>query len=114
VIMAHCGTRSAPFEKSYIDNFVRLTKDYENCYGDTSALNLPMRWYAYDLLQDTIVRDKLIHGSDWPIIPLPPVFRLGFAKSAELMKDPNWMCRDISIKRELGFDHAYWKRAAKV
>ena len=114
VIMAHCGTRSAPFEKSYLDTFVRFAREYENCYGDSSALNLPFRWYAYNLLKDPIVRDKLIHGSDWPILPIPPVFRLGFAGTMELMKDLNWMRRDIAIKRALGFDDAYWARAARV
>jgi predicted TIM-barrel fold metal-dependent hydrolase len=114
VIMAHCGTRSSPFERTYQDTFARLARDYENCFGDTSALNLPTRWPAYDLLRDPIVRNKLIHGSDWPIIPIPPVFRLGFAESMELMHDRNWMRRDIAIKRELGFDDDYWHRAGKV
>ena len=114
VIAAHCGTRSKPGERDFVPQFVRLAEQYENCYGDTSALNLPMRWYAYDLLKDPIVREKLIHGSDWPIIPLPPVFRLGFAKSAELMKDPNWMRRDVLIKEKLDLDEAYWHRAATI
>ena len=114
VIMAHCGTRSSPFEKSYLDPFARLARDYENCFGDTSALNLPARWPAYDLLNDRVVRNKLIHGSDWPIIPLPPIFRLGIAESSHLMHDRNWLRRDIAIKRELGFDQAYWQRAAKL
>src|SRR4051812_39203566 len=114
VIMAHCGTRSSPFEKTYVDTFARLAKDYENCFGDTSALNLPARWHAYDLLKDRVVREKLVHGSDWPIIPIPPIFRLGFSGTTDLMRDSNWMRRDIAIKRELGFDDAYWERAAKV
>jgi uncharacterized protein len=114
VIMAHCGTRSSPFEKSYLDSFVRFAKEYENCFGDTAALNLPARWPAYDLLKDPIVRDKLVHGSDWPILPLPPVFRLGVGKTMELMEEQNWLRRDIEIKRELGFDEGYWRRAARV
>jgi len=114
VIMAHCGTRSALFEKSYLDTFARLAKDYENCFGDTAALNLPARWPAYDLLNDPTVRDKLIHGSDWPIVPLPPIFRIGVEETMELMKDRNWLRRDIAIKRELGLDEAYWQRAATL
>ncbi len=114
VIMAHCGTHSTPFETSYLDTFARLAKDYENCFGDTAALNLPLRSYAFDLLKDPIVRDKLVHGSDWPIVPIPPLFRMDFANFVELMHDANWMRRDVAIKRELGFDDAYWRRAANI
>jgi predicted TIM-barrel fold metal-dependent hydrolase len=114
VIMAHCGTHSSPFETTYVKTFARLAKDYENCFGDTSALNLPARWHAYDLLKDGIVREKLVHGSDWPIIPIPPLFRLGFAHTMELMQQRNWLRRDIAIKKEMGFDNAYWQRAGKI
>ena len=112
--MAHCGTHSTPFETSYLDTFARLAKDYEHCFGDTAALNLPLRSYAFDLLKDPIVRDKLVHGSDWPIVPIPPLFRMDFAEFVELMHDSNWMRRDIEIKRELGFDDAYWHCAASI
>jgi hypothetical protein len=30
------------------------------------------------------------------------------------MKEKNWMRRDVLIKQRLGFDEAYWQRAAKV
>jgi predicted TIM-barrel fold metal-dependent hydrolase len=114
VIMAHCGTKSTFTEPTYVQTFARLAKEYENCFGDTSALNLPARWHAYDLLKDPIVREKLVHGSDWPIMAIPPFFRLDLATSAELMMEKNWMKRDIEIKKALGFDDAYWQRAAKL
>jgi predicted TIM-barrel fold metal-dependent hydrolase len=116
VIMAHCGSRSAPFETDYTPTFVRMARDYEHCYGDTSALNVPSRWYVYDaVLKDDVVRNKLIHGSDWPIISLPPPLRVGFGASWSLMKDRNWLRRDVLIKQKMGvFNDAYWHRAAKV
>lgn len=114
VIMAHCGSRSQPFEKSYVKTFRRLAIQYEKCFGDTSALGLPTRWYALRLMHDPQVRDKLIHGSDWPIISIPPIHKLGIFSSASLMSDSNWMRRDIKIKQQLGFDEKYWHRAAKV
>lgn len=114
VIMAHCGTRSQPFETSYLESFVKLARDYEHCFGDTSALGMPMRWYAFDLLDDPVVRSKLVHGSDWPIIAVPPVRRLGLSASRDLLRDRNWMRRDVRIKQALSFDDAYWHRAAKV
>ena len=115
VIMAHCGTRSFPGETDYLDTFVRLARDHENCYGDTAALNLPMRSNAYPaILEDEVVRAKLVHGSDWPIIALPPISRMGTGACLELMNEANWMLRDILIKQRLGFDAAYWHRAARV
>lgn len=113
VIMAHCGTRDRRSSPDFVPSFVRLARRYENCYGDTAALNLPTRSYAYAaLLQNEIVRNKLVHGSDWPIIPVPPR-RIGWLNAARLLiGERNWLSRDIRIKERLGFDEAYWHRAA--
>jgi predicted TIM-barrel fold metal-dependent hydrolase len=115
IIAAHCGTKSKPFETDYHSNFIRLAKEYEHFYGDTSALNLPARWYAYRAaLNDEQVRRKLIHGSDWPIIPVPPPGRLGLGAAMELMTEMNWLQRDVRVKEMLGFDADYWNRATTI
>ena len=115
VIAAHCGTRSGPMETDYVEEFVRMAKEHERFYGDTSALNLPMRWHAYKaIFKEPAVMAKVIHGSDWPVIPIPPLFRLGFGETTELMHETNWIRRDVLIKKRLGFDEAYWARAGEV
>jgi predicted TIM-barrel fold metal-dependent hydrolase len=115
VIMAHCGTRSKPTETDYLPTFVRLAKEFEHCYGDTAALSLPTRSYAYEtILNDPYVSRKIVHGSDWPILPVPPGMKLRLADSIRLWGESNWLRRDILIKQKLGFDQAYWDRAAKV
>lgn len=115
VVMAHCGTRSAPGETDYLDTFMRLAREHENCFGDTAALSLPTRSHAYPaILGDPAVREKILHGSDWPIIALPPASRLPLHETVSLMCDGNWMRRDVRIKELLGFDDAYWHRAARV
>jgi uncharacterized protein len=115
VIAAHCGTRSFGKETDFAPAFVRLAHEYEHLYGDTAALNLPTRSYVYEtILNDQVVRAKLVHGSDWPILPVPPLSRLGWLRSAHLLGETNWLRRDIRIKEMLGFDEAYWHRAAKV
>jgi predicted TIM-barrel fold metal-dependent hydrolase len=115
VIMAHCGTRSSPRDTDYLPSFVRLANEYEHCYGDTAALNLPTRSYAYKtILDDATVREKIIHGSDWPILPVPPTSRVGFVATMKLWSDMNWLRRDVKIKQTLGFDDAYWHRGARV
>jgi uncharacterized protein len=114
VIAAHCGTRSTFTEPDYLHQFVRLAKDHEHFYGDTAALSLPTRWHAYrKVLNDDAVRQKLVHGSDWPVICFPH-WRLGLTTMARMMEEPNWMRRDVLIKQELGFDEAYWQRAGKI
>jgi predicted TIM-barrel fold metal-dependent hydrolase len=115
VIAAHCGSRSTPFERDYLAEFSRLLHRYENLYGDTAALCLPTRAHAFDtILKDPLVRSRVLHGSDWPVISLPSPTRLGISATIELMHEKNWMRRDVLIKRRLGFDQDYWHRAAKV
>ncbi|MGH7215492.1 MAG: amidohydrolase family protein [Tepidisphaeraceae bacterium] len=115
VIAAHCGTKSVPWDADFLPDFVRMAKDHEHFYGDTSALTLPTRAYALDtILRDETVRSKLVHGSDWPIISMPSPRRIGWAEAFELMRETNWIRRDVLIKQRLGFDDAYWRRAARV
>ena len=115
VIMAHCGTRSAFRDQDYLQIFMQMARDYEHCYGDTSALNLITRDYAYkSILKDPQVRAKLVHGSDWPICPFPPISHLGIVETIKLFRIRNWLRRDVAIKQRLGFEDAYWHRASKI
>jgi predicted TIM-barrel fold metal-dependent hydrolase len=115
VIAAHCGTRSAPGESCHVSQFMRMAHEYEHFYGDTAALNLPTRCYAYPrLLGDPVVRDKLVHGSDWPVVPIPHPMQVGWRNTLTLLGERNWLSRDIQIKEQLGFDDAYWRRAATL
>jgi uncharacterized protein len=115
VIAAHCGSRDRADHPDYTPTFIRLAHQYENLYGDTAALNLPTRSYAYDaLMKDPVVSAKLLHGSDWPVISIPP-WRIGWRQATRLMlTESNWMRRDLLIKQRLGFNEAYWHRAASV
>jgi predicted TIM-barrel fold metal-dependent hydrolase len=115
VIAAHCGTRMFPWEIDYVPNWSRMAREFEHFYGDTAALNVPSRWYAYDtILNDPALHKKLVHGSDWPIISIPPPVRLGSKITLELMLESNWMRRDVLIKQKLGFDGDFWHRAATL
>jgi uncharacterized protein len=116
VIMAHCGTRSFFGETCHVDSFMRMAREWEHCYGDTSALNLPTRAYGWRrLLEDDVVRAKLVHGSDWPILPLPPLRRTGVRGGVACLREANWMRRDALIKQHLGLvEDEYWTRAGKL
>lgn len=115
VIAAHCGTRSTFSEPDYSKAFVRLALEHERFYGDSSALNLPTRWHAYTpILEDERVRSKIIHGSDWPIIPVPHPVRLGVGRMFDLLDEPNWFRRDILIKRAIGLTDTDLARGGSV
>jgi predicted TIM-barrel fold metal-dependent hydrolase len=115
VIAAHCGTRLFPWEIDYLPNWSQLAKEFEHFYGDTAALNVPNRWYAYDVIvADPELRKKLVHGSDWPVVAIPPPIRLGAKLGIDLMRESNWMRRDVLIKQKLGFENDYWHRAGSL
>lgn len=115
VIMAHCGTRSFYGESCHVESFMRMAREWEHCYGDTSALNLPTRGYGWRLLlEDDVVREKLVHGSDWPILPLPSLRHTGWRSAISLMREKNWMKRDALVKQRIGLEGDYWTRAGKL
>jgi len=115
IIAAHCGTKSMPWNEDFLPNWAKLAREHEHFYGDTSALNLPTRSYAYKTVtKDPVLRSKLVHGSDWPIIPIPPASSIGLQESLKLWKEKNWMRRDVLIKEKLDLDEDYWRRAAKI
>lgn len=115
VIAAHCGSRLFPWEIDYLPNWARLAREFEHFYGDTAALNVPGRWYALEkVVAQPELTAKLVHGSDWPIPPLPPPHRIGWEASWNLVSDDNWLRRDVLIKRKLGLDEAYWRRGAAL
>ena len=115
VIAAHCGTRSAPNETDFFPHFARLAREFENCFGDTSALNFPTRWYGLErILEDPFLMTKVVHGSDWPIPAFPSPMQLPISLARRLMREKNWMRRDVLIKQKLGFDAEYWHRASRI
>ncbi len=116
VIMAHCGSRVLPWEVDYVPTFMQLAREYEHCYGDTSALNSMNRWYALQaVMKDPLVQQKLVHGSDWPIPSIAPPQYVGLGEAARMnLKEPNGLRRDVLIKQRLGLDDAYWSRASQI
>jgi predicted TIM-barrel fold metal-dependent hydrolase len=115
VIAAHCGTRSHPFGTDHLPIFLAMAREHEHFYGDTAALNVPNRSYAFKhLLADETVRKKLVHGSDWPI-PSLATLRAGPLRALKLLTtEGNWIRRDVLVKRAVGFDDAYFHRAGTL
>ena len=56
----------------------------------------------------------MVHGSDWPI-PSLATLRAGPLTALRLLAtEGNWMRRDVLVKRAVGFDDAYFRRAATL
>ncbi|GAC1517445.1 MAG: amidohydrolase family protein [Gemmatimonadaceae bacterium] len=115
VIAAHCGTARTPDGVDHLDDWMRMAQEHERFYGDTAALSMPGRWGAFArILGNATTRAKLIHGSDWPLPPMPNPLQLGWRGTAAALGVRNALRRDVLIKQHLGFDDAYWHRGATL
>jgi predicted TIM-barrel fold metal-dependent hydrolase len=77
VIGAHCGARLYLHERDRFPEWVALTRQYPNLYGDTSAFCVPTRAGPLRrLLSEPALQARLIYGSDFPAIPFPLSFLL--------------------------------------
>jgi len=115
VIAAHCGTRGGLVDPDYFAIFSAMTEEYPNLYGDTSALNLPLRSrHMQDCAREPLA-SCLVHGSDYPV----PVSGLGaFLRGFISWRDyrrcrklVNPLERDYRLKRALGFGSDHFTRA---
>ncbi len=107
VIAAHCGTKSAPFDRQYFHFFSEMVKRYPNLYGDNSAFTVPIRGnVALKCLEKPLV-DRMIHGSDYPV----PVFGhwpwmkrfVDWQTFRKWQHQPNPLERDYQLKRAMGY-----------
>lgn len=118
VIAAHCATKSGLFDPQYFHAFVELALKYPNLYGDNSAFNVPIRGsVARDCVKPPL-RDRMIHGSDFPVPVLGIWARLrGWIDHATWRKwerHPNVLERDYQLKRAVGFDDATFSRIGSL
>jgi uncharacterized protein len=107
VIAAHCATKSGLFDPEYFFDFARMTREYPNLYGDTSAFNVPMRGrHIPKCLEEPLV-ERMVHGSDVPV-PVHGHFAwlrgfLGWKAFRQWEKLPNVLERDYQFKVAMGF-----------
>ncbi len=108
VIAAHCGTRDLPWQRCGIQDWLTLCNEFPHLYGDTSALATPNRAYALRRLLQSQHRNRLIHGSDYPIPcgPFGPwLHRLLPTADARLIRRiANPLERDAAIKHKIGLE----------
>lgn len=114
-IAAHAATKSGPMDPEYFHDFVKMLDRFPNLYGDTSAWNVPLRGrHAARCVVPGLLRDRLLHGSDYPV-PCSGLWAAlrGFVSWADYRKwqsHPNILERDYQLKRATGFDDAHFTR----
>ena len=111
--LIHCLSEKEPNNPQWANELAQLYR--MSGITGRSFPNLTERaLYAYDqVLKEDAVRRKLVLGSDWPVIPIPTL-RVGWLRALRLLGEKNWLRRDVLIKQHLGFEDAYWHRAASL
>lgn len=114
VIAAHCATKSGLVDPEYFHTFVEMTARYPNLYGDTSAFNVPFRGRHIGTCARDPLRNRLVHGSDFPV----PVFAhwawlrrfIGWKDFRRCERIRNVLEKDYQLKRAMGFTDEHFTR----
>lgn len=117
VIACHSGTGWPSDTPDQLPAFTLLLKRYPNLWGDTAVLGTAKRDRDfYRLLDAAGVRDRLLHGSDFPFPVSPSVFEQRIGKEAvqAIAKEKSWIGKDYQLKVALGIGRASAERAWQV
>jgi len=117
VVACHCGTGRQGDRPDMLPDFLALTRQYENLWGDTAVLGGFGR--AGDLLRllaDKPACERLLHGSDFPFPAIPLAFAgtIGTVEALRLQAVTNLIQQDFALKEALGIGRASAERAARL
>ena len=117
VIAAHAGTGQFYDRERFFGSFVKLIQRHPNLYCDNSVMASMMRWRNLpEMLANSGVVDRMVHGSDYPFPPNGLVFwnRLSPRLTARLIQEKNLLERDVQLKRALGVPQTVFGRGAQL
>ncbi len=117
-IAAHSAGGSYPGDKDYTDDLLKMFKQYDNLYGDNSALCSLNRNKTIGKILDPEIQNRIIHGSDYPV----PVSGLGvWVKGYLPWKDwrkwktcDNILETDYQFKKAIGFHEETFTRLSQL
>jgi predicted TIM-barrel fold metal-dependent hydrolase len=114
VIAAHCGTCAFFDPEDYFPRFVEMMQRHDNLFGDTAVMASLIRPRSLARLaaQDASLRERILHGSDYPLPPsrLPYLLRTGLFPAER--KNP--LDLDLRIKRGFTLSSGYEHRIAEL
>ena len=118
VIAAHAASSSSFWDKDYFDVLLDMMAEFPNLYGDTSALNTPVRSAAIERVLDCDLRHRFVHGSDFPVPVGTWYIRLRGLIDSEsrtrAARIDNLIERDLVLKQAAGFDDEHFTRLWSV
>lgn len=110
VIAAHCAGRSGLWDVDSTASLLAMFEQWPRLFGDNSALCSPLRCRTLPQLLVEPVRNRIIHGSDFPIaVSGFGPWRMGLIDRAtwrQSSRQPNVLERDVFLKYAVGFDEA--------
>ncbi len=117
VVACHCGTGRQGDRPDMLPDFLAMTRQYNNLWGDTSVLGgFGRARDLWRLLDDKRACARLLHGSDFPFPAIPTAFsdRIGDVEALRLQGLTNPIQQDYALKEALGIGRASAERAARM
>jgi len=109
VIAAHCASNGRSAGQANLERLLPLFGEYPNLYADISSLTqLNRLGHLARVLQHTEIHDRLLYGSDMPIInsfvtsPWWHFYRIPIGTARHIAAIANPWDRDVELKRALG------------
>jgi hypothetical protein len=104
-----------------VDRLARLATQYPNLYADISSLTQINKLGALrDVLTRPEFRERLVYGTDFPLINMPIVspwffpLNLNLSQIWQISRIKNPWDRDVALKHALGVPTAAFTRAEKL
>jgi predicted TIM-barrel fold metal-dependent hydrolase len=118
VIAAHSATKSGLGDPDYLPVLIDLMQRHPNLYADNSAFQIPIRSRAFRPTLTAPVVDRLLHGSDFPVL----VYGhwawmrglIDWATFRRWQKHPNVLERDYQWKRAVGYPDEVFTRGWRL
>jgi hypothetical protein len=105
VIAAHCGTRALPWDGNHFEDFLKMRKEFQNFYGDLSALSHITHLRSLEQLREE--PERLLHGTDYPVVTAVfPSWLKGWISKETMQRlraIRNPLEKKIELTRALGF-----------
>jgi len=117
VVACHCGTTYRWEHPDWFVDFLAMLDEYPNLWGDTAAM---CSFWGRDetLLVTRHPRaiDRVVHGSDYPLPPMPIAFRRSLSPPCvrQLRRISNPLSKDLASKQALGFGRASAERGYQL
>ena len=113
-IAAHGAGRNTPWGQHHTPLLMRMMRDYDHLYADSSALTTLNRFGTLPELLGSGLHDRVLHGSDYPVPVEPWGPWLGGRydlDAVQLLRGiENPLERDYQAKRLMGFtDKSFWR-----